>query len=39
MQRSDWLKNWFEEVKPWDGEAASLSRMVWLNWMGIAPNA
>ena len=35
MLRSDW----FEDVNPWNGEAAILARTVWLHCMGIPPNA
>ena len=35
MLVGDWLKNWFSQGRPWNGEAASLSRSVWLNCMGV----
>lgn len=35
---ADWLSIWFEEIKPWEGEAASEERFVWLSCYGMPLN-
>ncbi|PSS24040.1 Polyadenylate-binding protein like [Actinidia chinensis var. chinensis] len=35
VTESECLSGWFEYLKPWNGEAASTSRVVWLNCTGI----
>ncbi|KAI8523436.1 hypothetical protein RHMOL_Rhmol13G0073500 [Rhododendron molle] len=34
-----WMKLWFDKVKPWEGEPASLERFVWLSRKGLPLNA
>lgn len=34
-----WMKLWFDNVKPWRGEPASLERFVWLSCKGLPLNA
>lgn len=36
---NDKIKGWFEWIKPWNGEAASFSRIVWLKCRGMPLNA
>lgn len=33
------MERWFERIKPWQGEPASLERFVWLSCQGIPLNA
>ncbi|KAH7862699.1 hypothetical protein Vadar_008349 [Vaccinium darrowii] len=33
-----WMKRWFEDIKPWSDEAASLERFVWLSCQGMPLN-
>ncbi|KAH7856731.1 hypothetical protein Vadar_004862 [Vaccinium darrowii] len=33
------IKVWFDMIKPWNGEAASHSRIVWINCRGMPLNA
>ncbi|GFS37592.1 hypothetical protein Acr_00g0052930 [Actinidia rufa] len=35
VTESECLNGWFEYLKPWNGKAASTSRVVWLNCTGI----
>ena len=39
MLNNEFFGEWFESMKPWNGEAASFSRTVWLNCMGMPLNA
>lgn len=34
----DWWKIWFEELKPWNGEAANEERFAWLLCFGMPLN-
>ncbi|KAI8528318.1 hypothetical protein RHMOL_Rhmol12G0140900 [Rhododendron molle] len=36
--RHPWMKLWFEAVKPWSSEPASLERFIWLNCRGVPLN-
>ncbi|KAI8525690.1 hypothetical protein RHMOL_Rhmol13G0248900 [Rhododendron molle] len=36
---SQWMRIWFENVKPWRGEPASLERFVWLSVKGLPLSA
>lgn len=33
-----WMKLWFDKVKPWRGEPTTLERFVWLNCTGVPLN-
>lgn len=37
--KGQWMKLWFDKVKPWRGEPASLERFVWLSCKGVPLNA
>ncbi|KAI8535208.1 hypothetical protein RHMOL_Rhmol10G0155800 [Rhododendron molle] len=37
--KGPWMKRWFQEVKPWRREPASIERFVWLSCFGIPLNA
>lgn len=37
--RQKWLLEWFDEVKPWNGEQARDERFVWLACFGMPPSA
>lgn len=37
--KGPWMERWFEKVKPWQGEPASLERFAWLSCMGIPLNS
>ncbi|KAG5522624.1 hypothetical protein RHGRI_034693 [Rhododendron griersonianum] len=36
--RHTWMKLWFQSVKPWSGDPASLERFIWLNCRGVPLN-
>lgn len=37
--KEKWICNWFEEIKPWNGEQAKIERFVWLSCVGMPLNA
>lgn len=37
--KEKWIANWFEEIKPWEGEQANAERFVWLSCYGMPLNA
>lgn len=39
MLKEKWLELWFEEIKPWSGEAAKDERFVWIACYGMPLNA
>lgn len=37
--KGPWMERWFDRVKPWQGESASLKRFVWLSCSGVPLNS
>lgn len=37
--KEKWLHYWFEEIKPWNGEAAKDERFAWITCYGMPVNA